>query len=60
MSIQILIDRPKKGYNYCITIGRKSSWHGQVDLITICREWRHNKEITYAEMVKAFFRKKIK
>lgn len=58
MAIQILIDRPKKGYNYCITIGRKSSWHGQLDLITICKEWRNRMEVTYAVMIFGCFRKK--
>ena len=58
MAITIMIDRPKKGYNYKITIGKKSSWHGQLDLITICKEWREHMEVTYAEMVKSFFRGK--
>lgn len=53
----ILIDS-KKGYNWNITIGRKSSWGGQLDLISICKEWRENYEVIHAEYVKGFFRKK--
>jgi hypothetical protein len=52
-----LIDS-KKGFNWNITIGRDLSWSSQLDLISITKEWRENKEVCYAVYVKGFFRKK--
>lgn len=56
MAITILIDS-KKDFNYNITIGRKSSWHSQLDFISIVKEFRDNKEIYFAVYIKGFFRK---
>jgi len=46
-----------KGFNWNITIGRNLSWSNQLDLISITKEWRENREVYYGEYVKGFFRR---
>jgi len=53
-----ILIQSKNGFNWKITIGRNLYWSDQVYLITIIKEWRENREVTWAEFVRGFFKRK--
>jgi hypothetical protein len=50
MEIKIQI----RGRVFSICLGHKTEWFEQVWIFCIVEEWYHNREVTYAKVIKAW------